>query len=145
MTLTPSTSRLGGSSEELAYAEVTSDLNVTQTVEASAQTLVSAPAVSFDGGTIVVVAVYAARVVTGGSAGAAVVVNLWEDSTDLGRIGYIATPAALSTIVPLSASRRLTPSLGSHTYSARAWRVTANGTIAAASPYEPAYIRIVTA
>lgn len=135
----------GGGGGELAYAETTSDLGVTQTVEASAQTLVSAGAVTFDGATAVVISVYAARVATGGTSGAAIVVNLWQDSTDLGRLAYVATVANASAIVPMFASRRLTPAAGSKTYSARAWRVTANGIIAAASPYLPAYIRIVEA
>ena len=67
--------------------------------------------------------------------------NLWDDTTDLGRIAHIANPAAGSLGLPLYGIRELTPTAATHTFRIRAWRVTANGTVTAgAGGVDPAYV-----
>jgi hypothetical protein len=135
--------RLAVALDEIAYAEITADVNVTATAQASANTVVTAPAVTFDGTTVVYVEFQATRVETFAGNGAAVVIDLWDGSTDLGFLGVVlAQGGANSIAAPFSRARRLTPSAAAHTYSIRAWQLVGNGVIRAVAPNLPAFIRI---
>jgi hypothetical protein len=139
-----------GDGTELAYVEFTSSLSVTATVEASAQSVVSAGAVSFDGSTRVKIEFYSPDVLAGSAAGSYTILNLWDGSTDLGRIGAVGhSLLVFAAEVAIKAERFLTPSNASHTYSVRAWRVASDGTVGAgaggAATLMPGFIRITKA
>jgi hypothetical protein len=132
--------RLAVALDEIAYAEITADVTVTATSEASANVVVTAPAVTFDGATVVYVEFQATRVDTAAGANAAVLINLWDGSTDLGRLGVALSQTGIAA--PISRARRLTPSAASHTYSIRASQLVGNGAVRAVAPNLPAFIRI---
>lgn len=132
---------------ELAYAERTSNLTVSATTSAAAQDVVSAGAVTFDGSRYCI-EFYAYAVGTGASAGNATILTLWDSSSEGPRMFAIQ---GTSILTGCFARRFLTPSAGSHTYTVKAWRNVANGTVYAgdgvgAEPeMMPAYIRITKA
>lgn len=111
----------GAWARELGYAQFTSNVSVTATTEASANTVVSASAISFDGSTIALVEFYAARIDPGSTFTS---VFLFQDGASLGQIGQTLT-AGPSIYV----ARRLTPASGSRTYSIRAAVNAGTGTI----------------
>lgn len=118
-------------SQELEYQEVTSNTNISATTEGSANTIITADAVDFDGSTTVYVefSCQMARTAAGVD-DQILVLNLFEDGSDIGRIAQVraGTVAAGESVgAPVLARIRLTPSSGSHTYSVRGW-VTIAGT-----------------
>lgn len=135
---------------EFSYAEITSDVAITATTEAGANTVVTAGAVTFDGSTAVMIEFYASGTTPPSVAGDYLAICLYDGATS---IGYLALPQASGVNLPgqpIHAARRITPSNASHTYSIRAF-VTANpngvvnagnGTIANRTP---AFIRITKA
>lgn len=123
---------------ELDYAQVTSDVSVTATAEATPNDAVALPARVYDGSTVIILEFFCAGVNTGATASSEVLINLWDDATDLGRWGE---QFGASQINPVLLRRRLTPSAASHTYKARAWRVASNGILKCTSPYLPMFIR----
>ncbi|HKE76630.1 MAG TPA: hypothetical protein VKB57_23635 [Acidimicrobiales bacterium] len=144
------TVRDGGPVGELAYAEVQNDVNVTGLVPASATPVVSAPALTFDGATPIVVEFSAAAVRTPATAGRTVTVGLFDGATMLCRMAVAdaAAPAA-AIIMPVGGHRRLIPTAGAHTYNIRAYVDAGNGTIRAGTGVggsdTPAAIRITRA
>jgi len=133
---------------ELAYTEITSNVSVTATVEASATTIVTAGAFTFDGSTKALIIFYSPLVITAAVASATVTLWLFEDGSSIGALGTVKTAAGVDTRVPVTVARRMTPSAASHTYSVRATQSGGNGTVAAAAGGSgntfPAYIRITT-
>jgi hypothetical protein len=133
---------------ELAYTEITSNVSVTATVEASATTIVTAGAFTFDGSTKALIIFYSPLVITAAVASATVTLWLFEDGSSIGALGTVKTAAGVDTRVPVTVARRMTPSAASHTYSIRATQSGGNGTVAAAAGGSgntfPAYIRITT-
>lgn len=132
---------------QLAYAEFTSPVTVTANSEATATSLVSAGAVSFDGSTRVKIEVYAPWANDGGASDFLEIV-LYDGSSSIGRMWGIELLAA-NLFFPVTASRFLTPSNASHTYSARAYRNAASGTVSVgaggAGNLMPGYIQITVA
>lgn len=133
---------------EYTHNEITAPVSITATSAATAQTVATASAVTFDGTTTVMVEFFAPSVQPQPTAAAAIVVSLW-DSTDIGQIGQIFTPAASTMTAPMLLRRRLTPSAGSHTYVVKSWVTSGTGTIqagaAGVATTVPAYIRITKA
>jgi hypothetical protein len=133
---------------ELAYTEITSNVSVTATVEASATPIVTAGAFTFDGSTKALIIFYTPLVITAAVASATVTLWLFEDGSSIGALGTVKTAAGVDTRVPVTVARRMTPSAASHTYSVRATQSGGNGTVAAAAGGSgntfPAYIRITT-
>jgi hypothetical protein len=132
--------------QELAYAQSTASLTVTATTAPTAQTAVSAGAVTFDGSPVMV-EFYSPGVYPPTIANSQIVLNLWDGSTDLGYVAQSTYPGGTNQhIVPVTILRRLTPSAGSHTYSIRAWASGAGGAVMAGfggiDTYAPVYIRI---
>lgn len=129
---------------ELGYAEITANLTVPVVAEASAVTVVSAGAITFDG-TPVLIDFFCAGVTN--ASGATVIATLWDATTNLGFFGQ-DTLAGGSGVIPLRLSRRLTPSAGSHTYIVKGYSVGGGaGTVNAgagggAGAYPPTFIRI---
>jgi len=116
---------------ELSYTEFTSDVSVTATAEASPNDVVSAGAATYEAKPIRIT-FHAPSVVTGSTNGSQVFLNLWDGSTDLGRLATIGTGDGTQPVQsPVQVTRKFTPSAGSHTYKVVAWRATANGTVQA--------------
>ena len=134
---------------EFDYAEKTSDTNITATTEGTADTIVTANAVTYDGSTAIYVEA------CGAMQGPAISspgmqVYLYDGASSIGIIASFAGPGVLSATItaikiPFSTRVRLTPSAASHTYSLRA--ITSSGTALAkagtggAGTLPPFYIR----
>jgi hypothetical protein len=129
---------------ELAYAEKTTNTTVTGTSAATGQTIVTAPPITLDGATPIIVEFFTPIVVTPG-ANVATLFNFFDGATDL---GYATQAMAAGSVVnfPLMARRKLTPSAGDHTYSVRAWVPSGTGTVyggvGGQGNWFPSYIRI---
>jgi hypothetical protein len=136
---------------ELAYVEFNANVTVTATTAAGANTVVSAGSVVFDG-TPVWVEFFAIAAQLPATAGAAMAIDLWNDSTDLGILGDITTPAAVASGPSVLLRRKVTPTAAAHTFSVRAWMAAGGaitGTVVAggggASVALPGFIRITKA
>ena len=128
---------------EFTYAEVTSGGNITATVEGSADTIVTAGAVAFDGSTVVVIEFFAMGVLS--AAGETTYLVLFDGASSIGYIGQGMVALNPSMMV----RRRLTPTAATHTYSMRAIVTGGTGTWTAGAggvgANSPAYIRITKA
>lgn len=134
---------VGGGSGELAYAQVTSGGNITATVEASADTIVTAGAITADGSTAIFVEWFLLGLASPSSQ--TTYLLLFDGSTSLGYAGL-----GTSGLNPsISGRRRLTPTAGSHTYSIRGIVTSGTGTFTAgaggAGNNIPSFIRVVNA
>lgn len=131
---------------ELAYAEFTSNVSITATTEATANTIKAAPAVTFDGSTAVYIECYSPSWQTVATNGIFVV--LYQDGTSIGRIGDFYAGAGLVNVAGV-VERRMTPAAGSRTYSIRAYTNTGTATVVGGAGgvgnMVPGYIRIVRA
>jgi len=132
--------------QEIDYAQITSPVNVTASVEASGDTVVSGNAVTYDGSTVVMITFYAPAFSPAAGANNLSFL-LFDGSSSIGYIGgSLGSDASNVMRVPIMLSRRLTPSNASHTYSIRAIVNTGTGVVSAgaggAGAYQPAYIRI---
>jgi hypothetical protein len=135
-----------GLSGLIAYAEITSPVTVSATVESSPDLVVTSGSLTYTAVPIKI-EFSAYEVSSGATAASFTVLNLWDSSTDLGRIGLVGHASGAQ---PVSAAvnliRYLTPSAGSHEYRIRAWRAVSNGTVQAgaggAGTADPAYIRV---
>jgi hypothetical protein len=137
----------GGGTFELAYAEFTSAVSLTATSETTAQTAVTAPPITVDGATVILVECFVAFVrPDGGAANRSVALWLYQDGASIGELAQVLVPVAGLMDVPVRAARRLTPSAGSHTYSLRGHTSAGTGTLFAGpgglGQQSPGYIRI---
>ena len=140
----------GGGVHELDYVQITSAASITASVEASANTVVTGSAVTYDGSTSIVVEFYAPVITP--NAGAAENINIWlfDGSSSIGLMGQFTAATSATYRDPVHMTRRLTPSAAAHTYSIRA-TVTAGGTgtvqagAGGSGAYMPAFIRITRA
>lgn len=127
----------------MAYTAFTSNVSVTATTAATAVTVVSAGALTYEA--VAHEIFFASPKVQTGTNGS-VVLNLWDDTTDLGIIGEVNDSAGV-TGAPVHAATVITPTAASHTYIIKAWRTTANGTVVAGlsgiGNSRQGYIRIV--
>lgn len=112
------TAMLGGT--VLDYAERTTNLNITETVEANATVVVSGNPVTYDGTTTVTIEFDCASVRPPQVAAEVLAFWLFDGSTSLGRIGATQATTTIGQYEPKNLKRKLTPSAGSHTYSIRA-------------------------
>ena len=132
---------------ELSYTEY-AQTTVTATTEAAANVVVTAPALTFDGATPILVTFYS-PFVRNPSAGGTTQIVLFDGATPIGIMTQVWNSAAQSDVA-LHAVRRLTPSAGSHTYSARAF-VTGSGSgqifsnVGGAGLPVPGFLRITPA
>jgi hypothetical protein len=128
------------SGTELAYNTQPSTVNITATTAASAQQIVAASPITFDGATSVWLEFYCSYAFCP-STTIALTITLWDGSTDLGNMAGLF--GLTGTVV--TARRRLTPSAGSHTYSIRAYVGAAGTGGLQAAAANPTYQRIVVA
>jgi hypothetical protein len=138
-------------STELSYVEFTAPVTISATSEGTATQIVAAAPVLFDGATRVKIEMFAPRSDPGVNAEIDYV--LWDSvaAASVGRLGDSAmtAPSTAQVFQPISFTRFLTPSSATHTYSWRAFRATANGTVQAgaggAGAFVPGFIRITKA
>jgi hypothetical protein len=105
---------------ELAYNEFTSNVTVNATTEATANTIVTASAVTFDGSTQVFVEYLIPQVDSGTSAGIQLQMVLYDGASSIGILTQYQDAVASTNQGPiLQGRRRLTPSAAAHTYSIR--------------------------
>lgn len=140
----------GGAGTELTYNEFTSNATITATTEATANTVVTASAVAFDGSTVVMIEFYAFSIRPDtGAAGRNISLYLYDGSSSIGRIGLFSAPSGGNDNKAVFVTRRLTPSNATHTYSIRA-AISAgtSGLISAGAGGSgadmPGYVRIVS-
>lgn len=125
--------------EEVAYAEITSDVSVTATSEATPTDVVSSGAITYEA-VPHMIEWFSSGVAPG--TGNQTIIHLWDGSTEINRIAEHA-----ENLQPSRGTHRITPTAASHTYRIRAHRVTGNGTIRAGAGGAgadncPAFIRI---
>lgn len=135
--------------QELAFAEKRSNTDVTATSEAAADTVVTAPAISTDGSTVVTIEFGT----TAFGQTSTTPVNrlvLFEDGVAIGTLWAARSPGTSTGRPGFTCFRRMTPTAGTHVYSVRGWVSSASTwTIAGgvnwpgAGVDKPAYIRIV--
>ncbi|HKY67413.1 MAG TPA: hypothetical protein VJM49_13620 [Acidimicrobiales bacterium] len=131
---------------ELAYAQVTASKTVTAGAEVSADPVVLAPSVTFDGSTVVLIEFFTPAVAPAIAANANVMLFLYQDGASIGRMAAVVNPAAANMYAPVYAVRRMTPTAGAHQYTFAAIVAGGNGTVVAGpggvGQYMPAFIRI---
>lgn len=125
---------------EYAYTEFTSAVSITATTEGTANTVVTASAVTFDGSTVVLIE-FSAPSVKAGTGN--IIMCLFEDGTAIGNIGFNDNAGKF---VPMRLGRRRTPANGSRTYSVRAFVDAGTGSVTGgaggAGANVPGWIRI---
>jgi hypothetical protein len=116
----------------LAYQEFTANVTVSAANPATAQPIVTAQPVTLDGSTPIVIEFYAPGVNPSSAANDFLAVFV-EDSagpTNLGEQNAY-NPAAGTNVQGMRHERKLTPSAGTHTFTAKAYRGAGNGIVAA--------------
>lgn len=133
---------------ELDYKEITADVSVTATTEATAVTVVTSNPIACDGSPVVV-EFWAASAYPLNAANANIAFWLFQDGASIGRIGFVQTPAAGFTLLPVSLRRRFTPTVASHTFSIRASASASPGNVSAGlggpGGVTPAFLRVTRA
>ena len=131
---------------EYDYAQITSDVNVTATTEAGADTVITGASVAYDGSTIVEIEFFAPVAQLEDTAGRFMSVWLYDGASSIGQIAFLRNPAAAHMNWSVVGKTRLTPSAASHTYSVRASVSAGTGVVSAGAGgtgvNRPAYLRI---
>jgi hypothetical protein len=109
---------------ELNYVQFTSDVTISATTAATANTIVTGGSISYDGATIALIEVFVPGC-SSGDAGSEVVLTLYQDGVGIGLFGAM-TIDGNAIADAFYGVRRMTPSSGSHTYSLRGYRVNSN-------------------
>lgn len=122
------------------YVEYVTDGTSTATSAATATAVLTANSVTFDGSTRVCIEGWAAAL--GGSGSQQIVVNLWEDSTDLLRVCFTNSPAGGNVVGDFYARTYITPTAGAKVYSFKMWTTSGTASMYAATNYRPRFIRI---
>lgn len=130
---------------DFSYVELTTSTNFNATTEATANTIVTAAAVTFDGVTPIYVEFFAPALEHPAGVGDLARIWLYDNGSSIGLLAQIGVTADAGRI-PILVSRRLTPSAAAHTYSIRASVQTAAGQVVCqaggAGLLVPAYIRV---
>ena len=105
---------------EIGYDQITANVTVTSTTEASGNTIISAASHTFDGGTVLVEFV-SPSIQIQATAGNFMNVNLFEGSTEITRLCGITTPANANNSGAGYGAYRFAPSAGAHTYTVTAY------------------------
>lgn len=142
----------GGGVTEVANVTFTSQVDISATVEASGDTVVSSGAITYTADQHKIEFYSPWERMFGASAANSItmIVNLWDGASNLCRIGMVSTyDAGSGNGAPFYCCRYLTPSAGSHTYIIKAWvsGTSASGQFGAgnggsSSTLVPGFIRI---
>lgn len=132
---------------ELAYVEATAPVPVTALAAASADTVVTAPAIDVDGSTPILVHFFTPYVEV--PAGGFMRFVAYDGSTQLGEYEMAKVSGGASERGPVNLWRRAIPAAGSHAYSWRAYVGSGSG-VAGAGPggagaFVPLFIRVALA
>lgn len=141
---------------ELAYVENTTSTSVAVVTESSSSTVVvSSGSVAFDGSACWIEFFAPGVVFTTGAVGDSVVLNLWSDSSALGRghlLNALVDPDAVTNnYFPASFKQKVSLAAGNHTINATAFKSTSTCSVSVlggpggSTQYIPAYIRITKA
>ena len=114
---------------ELGYGEITSNVTVSSTTEASGTTVIPAVTVVSDGSPLDIEFSSARARVAGHASGNYIVFNVVIDGTTQGRLGVVYSTGTTSLDVPVHLKYRTTLSAGSHTVAVSAFRFNANCTV----------------
>jgi hypothetical protein len=122
--------------------------SITATTEATANTIITANAVTYDGSTAIMLDFFAPESTPNASDNSFVRYVLYDGSSSVGYFGITFNPklaSGSSARWPVRLSRRLTPSAGAHTYSVRGYVNTGtgecNGGAGGTATYLPVFIR----
>ena len=136
---------------EIGYAQSTSQINVTDTSEATATSLISPGALTFDGGAVYC-EFFTPQLAPPNPLGATITVTLFEGATELTRLAFANNNVAGTQIATSCSARyKFTPTAGSHTYKLCAFVSSVTGTpyilggTGSGAAYSPAFIRFVKA
>lgn len=134
---------------EFDYAQITSPVTVSSTTEATPTNIVSGNSVTYDGSTAVIIEFFTCEI-SCNTASVINIINLWDGSTDIGRIAKVRADISTDRRVSVYARVRLTPSAAAHTYHIKGWNGGASTTsvdagAGGAGTAVPAYIRITKA
>jgi hypothetical protein len=137
----------GGGGGELAYAQITSLVTVSGTSEGAPTDVISSGAITY-AATKIKIEFYAPATFQTGTL-ANLTFNLWDDTTNLGQLGFISFPSSGEFDTFVNLARILTPTAGSHTYRIRAHKGGGACGIAAGAggvgAFVPAFIRVSSA
>lgn len=139
--------------QELAYAQITSNFNITDTAEGTGTAIITAPSITLDGTTVIEVEVFSPLVVLPVAAAGTgtLIFTLWDNGVELSRIAQFVNPgASAAEQVPLRTIFRVTPSAGAHVYKVSGYTSTTTGGPAlvagtgsgGAGSYVPSFIRV---
>ncbi len=133
---------------EIGYAEITANVNITDTAENTATQLIPGGPYTFDGGAVVAEFFTGELITDTNAAGDVVIVTLFEGATQIGRLAVFKTMVVAQNMVgPVYTRYRFTPTSGAHRYKLCAFATSTTGTpkIAAGSggvgAFVPAYLR----
>jgi len=134
---------------EFDYIEKGSSVSPTATTEGTADVVLTANAVTFDGSTSIWVEFFAETVRPTATAAATISLYLYLDGATTGRWSLITNPATATFGVPVLLRRRLTPASGSRQYSVRAAVSSGTGFVSGnpggSGSTQPMYLRITRA
>jgi hypothetical protein len=135
---------------ELDYTQKTTNTSITATSEATANTIVTAGAHTFNGTTIYLIEFFSPYATPGSVINTTLAFYLYDGASSIGAIAAIgAEVTGASAYAPVYAARRLTPSAASHTYSVRARVTSGTGTVVGGAGGSgndaPCFIRITRA
>jgi hypothetical protein len=115
--LTGGAANLAGS--ELDYVAFTGAVNISATTEGTANTIVTGSSVAYDGSTIVKLEFFAPETFLD-AASRQLTIVLYDGSSAIGVLGRVfGGTGHANARIPITVSRRFTPSNASHTYSIR--------------------------
>ncbi|HEX4672044.1 MAG TPA: hypothetical protein VH279_07235 [Solirubrobacteraceae bacterium] len=138
-------------STELSYVQATGGVTISATTEGTANTLVTAAALTLSGSQKIVVDYYCGYLFLGATATSTVEFALYDGSSSIGLLGIVqlGIASAGQLVIPVSLSRVFTPAAGTRTYSIRAFRNNADGIAACGAGgvgnRMPMFIRITSA
>lgn len=113
---------------EISYTQITSNVNIASTTEATGTTIISPGAVTFDG-TLVMVEFSGIISVDTALGGDATIVSLFEGATQITRLAqFISVSTTTQQSVTVNGRFRFTPTAASHTYTVTAFSTSATGT-----------------
>lgn len=134
-----------GAGVELMRAAIAANVSITATSTGTAQTLVTGAALTLDGSPVWIEC-YLPGITQPNVANGQMVVNLFDGAVDQGNMAAIYAPIATGMQIPAYTRRLITPTVGAHTYSLRAWiNPSGSALVVAGSVYPQGFLRVVKA